>query len=265
MVISRFNVRMRGFEPRSEAWVRQRLELFRNYAVRSMLSQTASYDRWLIFCDEGSRSWFEELLGDALRDVPGAEPVWTSRPFWDCAREEIAARVRPGGKLVTTRVDTDDAVSRRFLAEVQAAARGMDFGALNFLHGAQLVGARVYRRSDPSNMFISFVEEATDRPLTVFVDEHHVLERHGPVVQVRTSPVWLQVINQTNIISSVRGIRTSAAKVLRDFDLDVTPAERRAEVAADRLRTTLRMGLRVVSARHRRRWARQVLLSRGRR
>ena len=264
IVVSRFNVRMRGFQPRTEEWVRKRLELFRSYAVRSMRSQTSTCDSWLIFCDAGSRSWFEGPLSDALSEVPQAEPIWTDQAFWDCARDEITARVRPGEKLITTRIDTDDAISRGYLGAVQAAASEMRFGALNFLHGAQLVGTRVYRRSDPSNMFISFVEQASERPLTVFVDEHHVLEHHGPLVQVRTSPLWLQVIHEENIISSVRGIRTSASRVLRDFDLGLTPRETHAEVTLDRVRTSVRMAIRVVSAPHRLRWALRVLLARGR-
>ena len=228
-----------------------------------MRSQSSACTRWLIFCHSGSPAWFEPALSEVLEGIPEAEPVWTDQPFWDCVRAEIAQRAVGPGKLITTRLDTDDAIARDYLGAVQRTARDVTFGAVNFLHGAQLVGTRVYRRSDPSNPFISFVEESSEQPLTVFVDEHHVLDRHGPVIQVRTSPLWLQSIHDNNITSTLGGIRTSAHGVLRDFDLSVSPDETGLEVAVDRVRTTLRMGVRVLTAPHRLRWAWQVLVRRG--
>lgn len=263
LVVSRFNVRLRGHAPRTEDWLRSRLELFRTYTVPSIRSQRTQCDRWLIFCDAGSPAWLGPSLSEALAGIPAAEPVWIDEPFWDCVRPEIARRAGTEGKLITTRLDTDDAVARGFLGAVQEAARGIEFGALNFLHGAQLHGTRVYRRSDPSNPFISFVEQGSEDPLTVFVDEHHLLDRHGPLTQVRTSPLWLQAIHGDNAANSVSGIRTSATRVLRDFDLAVVPRETPAEVALDRVRTTLRLAARVVTAPHRLRWAWRVLLCRG--
>ena len=263
IVISRFNVRMRDHAPRTEDWLRRRLDLFRAFAVPSMRSQSSACTRWLIFCDVGSPAWFEPSLSETLAGNPEAEPVWTDQPFWDCVRVEIAQRVEGHGKLITTRLDTDDAIARDYLRAVQEAARNVPFGAVNFLHGAQLLGTRVYRRSDPSNPFISFVEESSREPLTVFVDEHHVLDRHGPVLQVRTAPLWLQSIHDNNITSTLGGIRTSAHRVLRDFDLPVSPDETALEVAVDSVRTALRMGVRVFTAPHRLRWAWQVIVRRG--
>jgi hypothetical protein len=230
-----------------------------------MHSQTQPCDLWMLFCGAESKAWLEPLLAEALADLPYTEPVWIDRPFWDCAREEVAARRPAQDRLLTTRLDTDDAVAKEFLSTVREAAGTTEAGAINLLHGAQLAGSKVYLRSDPANAFISLVEEASEDPLTVFVDEHHRLGHHGPVVQVRTEPLWLQVIHDANLANSVSGIRTQAAGVLVAFDLDVVPTETAAEVYRDRIRSTLRMAWRVVSARHRLLWALRVVFSRRRR
>ena len=202
-------------------------------------------------------------LSEALAGIPAAEPVWIDEPFWDFVRPEIARRVTTEGKLVTTRLDTDDAVARGFLGAVQEAARGIEFGALNFLHGAQLHGTRVYRRSDPSNPFISFVEQGSEDSLTVFVDEHHLLDRHGPLTQVRTSPLSLQAIHDDNAANSVSGIRHPRLLGCFATSSSPYPAGDGFEVALDRVRTTLRLAARVATAPHRLRWAWRVLVSRG--
>ena len=62
-------------------------------------------------------------------------------------------------KLVTTRLDCDDAIARDYLGRIRAEAADLDSGFINFKHGLQLAGIRLYRRSDPSNAFISRVEQ----------------------------------------------------------------------------------------------------------
>jgi hypothetical protein len=267
LVITRFNVRLPGRPAPSESWLRNRLVLFRTYPAASMRSQSARYSRWLVFCDADSPAWFPGELSSALQGLPAAEAVWVDAPFWDCVREEIATRVAAGpSKLITTRLDNDDAIARDYLAAVQAAAQAIERGAVNLFNGAQLRDARVYRRADPSNPFISLVEKASHDPLTVFLDEHHRLERHVTLHQVRGAPLWLQVIHGRNLDNSVRGVRVPARPLLDAFDLDVPTTEKRAEVLLDQIRTGSRMAWRVAAAPHRRRWAWKVLrarLSRG--
>ena len=45
------------------------------------------------------------------------------------------------------------------LGRIRAEAADLDSGFINFKHGLQLAGTRLYRRSDPSNAFISRVEQ----------------------------------------------------------------------------------------------------------
>lgn len=250
VVLTRFNVRL-GESARvpDEAWMRERAARFEALTVPSIQSQTAPPDAWLVFCDAESPRW----LMKRLRGLDGVTVVPVSGPFGaEVARHAVETRAG-SGTTITTRLDSDDVIAAGYLAAVrEAAAKGEGF--VNFTHGLQLAGRRLYRRSDPSNAFISLVEQPPLR--TVFIAEHHRLAAEGPVRQVHCAPQWLQIVHGGNIANVARGIRTTSRHAGRfAVPLEVDDSG----VAVDRVRTAVRLGARVVRQPHRLRWAIQVV------
>jgi hypothetical protein len=258
VLLTRFNTRLDDdTPPPPETWLRSRLELFDQYALPSVAQQDVPPDSWLIFCDAGSPGWFREEFPDRL--PVWAEPVWLDGPFsTDKAAAAVAARVATPW-VITTRMDNDDCIARNYLGAVRAAfASSREF--INFTAGLQFEGGRLYRRLDPSNAFLSLAEPAVGLT-TVFIDWHDRVANHGPLRQVRTPPMWIQIVHGENLANSVRGIRINPSGIAPRFapDLQLVDASR-LTLILDRAWTTLRLGLRVISKPHRLKWLIQSVI-----
>jgi hypothetical protein len=250
VLLTRFNVRLdESARVPDDAWMRDRLARFEALTVPSVQSQTARPDAWLVFCDAESPRWLATRLGA----IDGVSPVPVSGPFGPDVACHAVDTLECGGTMITTRLDSDDVIGVDYLAAIrEAAAEGEGF--VNFTHGLQLAERRLYRRSDPSNAFISLVERPPLR--TVFIGKHHRLAAQGPVRQVRSPPQWLQIIHGGNIANVARGIRTTSRHTARfAVPLEVDDAG----VAVDRVRTAAKLAARVMRRPHRLRWAIQVV------
>jgi hypothetical protein len=219
VLVTRFNSPIGdGQPPASDEWLRARLELFRKYALPSIKGQTVKPDRWLLLCHVDSPSWFKSELGDLVEGI--GEPVWMYRGPSGPVLSELCSPVSTP-HLITTRMDNDDSVARDYIEAIQEEFRGQQMEAINFTNGLQLRDGKLYNRIDPSNAFISVIENAEGRrPATVFMETHDRLDRLAPVVQVKTHPMWVQVVHDSNIANTVRGIRTTGRPLRQHFDLD---------------------------------------------
>lgn len=262
VVVTRFNVAILDRAAPSEDWLRQRLDLFGDVTLPSMLSQVVAPDHWLIFCDAASPAWFRHRLGSMI--PPWAELVWVEGPFRsDRVSHEVGLRAA-AGTLLTTRLDNDDCVARDFISAIQEKCVPGEPYFINFTVGAQYQDGRFYYRLDPSNAFISFVEPASTSPRTVLLDTHNRLGRHAPITQVHTHPVWLQIIHGGNQANVVRGVRVHPSRVVPYFEvkLDVVQSGR-AAIALDKVKTTLGIAVRVARSRHRLTWLLRSLRASG--
>ena len=257
-LLTRFNTRLSDdTPPPPEAWLRSRLKLFDQYALPSVAQQDVPPDSWLIFCDAGSPTWFREQFPDRI--PVWAEPVWLDRPFsTDEAAAAVAARVRTPW-VITTRMDNDDCIARDYLGAVRAAfANSREF--INFTAGLQCEFGRLYQRLDPSNAFVSLAEPTVDMT-TVFIDGHDQVAKHGPLRQVKTPPMWIQIVHGENLANSVHGIRVNPSGMASRFaaDLELVNSSH-LSLILDRAWTTLRLGLRVISKPHRLKWLIQSVM-----
>ena len=106
--------------------------------------------------------------------------------------------------LITTRLDSDDALAASYIERSQLAARHHR-GFINFYGGIQLVGDSVLYTVDTSNPFLSFVEEAVDANIqTVLSIEHYRAREAAPVLQLG-GVAWLQVLHGGNVANLPAG------------------------------------------------------------
>jgi hypothetical protein len=224
VLTTRFNVRAReDSPPASDAWLRDRLALFDRFTVATIRTQTVRPDAWLVFLDAASPDWFVSEIKRRMPDG-GFTPVWLDGVF---GPDAVVSAIREAGLdaaeyLVTTRVDNDDAVGRRFIETIQSAVSpraGRYF--INLSHGAQYGGEAIYRCTDLSNAFITCVEGPTVERRSVWIDQHGHLVLHGDLVQVRCPPLWLQIVHGANLGNSLTGIRSEPKSVLKAFDLQL--------------------------------------------
>ncbi|MGD8168357.1 glycosyltransferase [Herbiconiux sp. P16] len=203
-VVTRFSVRFTE-EPHShpEEWLRYRLAFFTELACVSLAQQAGNPRfRWLVFFDSVREPWFQEAIDELAAGL--FEPVWIDRPFFSAVADEVMARTT-AAHVITTRLDSDDAVARDFIAAVQAEFAPTDRLAINFDHGLQYERGGILRRyTHRSNAFLSLIERYDGAsPLsTVFARPHGSIADFAPVRHVGGAPKWLVVVHGSNLLNS---------------------------------------------------------------
>jgi len=260
-VLTRFNVALADRTAPSEAWLRSRLDLFSRTMLPAMAAQTEKGFVWLVLCDARSPAWFVQEITDRLGST--GTPVWLKEQFSpELMSSEVSLRAaRP--YLITTRVDNDDSVARDFIEQIQNHFVSQNMEFLNFTHGAQYQDGWVYYRSDPANAFCSLIERNSGQAVkTVFVDWHNRIGQHGPIRQINTVPMWLQVVHGENLQNSVHGVRARPS-ILQNFahELPVKTVGRLLLLTLAAI-DTAKLAWRVVQQPHRIIWIWQTLSAR---
>lgn len=237
VLLTRFNLPSPGAESLVRArdgWLRDRVSLFEDRCLPSVLQQTAPV-RWIIYFDPESPAWLTEWIESAAARG-GFRPVFRAEvdrrelvdDIWEATRTQ-------GHVLITTNLDNDDALSSDFAARIQASVETPERHAIFLRSGLILKDGRLYRHADASNAFCS-VAEPWDDPITAWADWHTRLSGQMPVRVLDGPPAWLQVVHGNNVSNRVRGVLTSPAEHAERFGalLDGLDQPSRAALLTDR-------------------------------
>jgi hypothetical protein len=126
--------------------------------------------------------------------------------------------------LITTRIDSDDAMAIDFMATVQAQFARQERLFVSLTRGLQIErSGAVFRTDYLSNPFISLIERRRPGrlPDTVYVAKHARARAHGPIREVQAPPMWAQVVHDLNVSNIVNGMRTSPQVVTERFRIDL--------------------------------------------
>lgn len=219
----------------SQSWLAERLELLRALTLPSVAAQTTRRFTWLLLCDRSTdpgtleRLREEERSSDRLRVVltgNGTSPV-------DAVRAEVR---RDADVLITTRLDSDDAIADRYLEAVQEYAGPFHRSShetllVNFPRGYRLdVRDRsLYETWLPNAPFHSLFERprhgvaktlrsaghrdllqqryARFRRLSPFGDgagaTHVRIHQHYPTLQDESIDAWLVGVHGGNLLNRI--------------------------------------------------------------
>ncbi|WP_134772057.1 glycosyltransferase [Ornithinimicrobium flavum] len=225
VLLTRFSaVMVPGAPPATEEWLHYRLGFFYDACLPSVTRQRGAqpFD-WLVLFDDRCSDDFRAQVGELAEGA--FTPIWSSEPF---RRDSFAGPVADradAAYLITTRIDSDDAMAVDFMARVQTEFAGQERMFVNFPRGVQIdrTGA-VYRSNIVSSPFLSLIERREEGrpPETVFVAKHARARGHAPVRQVHAPVMWAQVVHGTNVSNIVNGRQTAPTVVRERFDLDLT-------------------------------------------
>jgi len=183
-------------------WIDKRVELFETYCKPSVLGQTCQDFTWLILVHAATPP-----LKKGLFD--GATVIYSVNPDFIAASEVMWQETRGlwiddnhGVKFViSTALDSDDAISTDYIEEVQKAYRGkrefinLEKGIVVAHHrGFQYIGDR---KSGSVNHFRSLVEHK-DNIHSVYAVSHGAARKFAPVQTLDTPARWLEVIHGDN-------------------------------------------------------------------
>ncbi len=228
VLLTRFSaVLSAGSPPASPEWLFYRLGFFYDACYPSVTRQRgAAPFSWLVLFDDRCPDDFREQVESLARGA--FTPIWSHEVFRrDSFAEPVATSTGPdhAAHLVTTRLDSDDALAVDFMAAVQGQFAQQDRLFVNFTRGVQIdrTGA-VYRSDTLSSPFLSLIERRhQDRlPDTVYVAKHARARAHGPIREVRGPVMWAQVVHDLNVSNIVNGAQVSPRVIGARFDFDLT-------------------------------------------
>ena len=235
-VLTRFNIASEGREEairNSPGWLERRFELFETYCLPSMAAQTINTFRWLIYFDEGTPQAFRERIARAQQVLP-FEALFVGPFDMTMTKGDVAARTPAAcRRVVTTRLDNDDAVSIDFLERIRThASESVDGTVLNFPDGVALRKGFPHTARDKSNPFASLVD-SRERGNVIWAVNHRLLTQRFTVRQIEGERVWMQVVHGENVSNRLKGRLIPAAPVRANFVLgpavrirDASPARK---------------------------------------
>jgi hypothetical protein len=225
VVLTRFSAVFTHDQPAPDpAWLRYRLGFFVEACVASMRRQEGHPPvRWLVFFDDRCDKEFRAEVDELSRGV--FEPIWTHDVFWSGLVPQVVAQRSSAPWLITTRLDSDDAVAKDFVSAIHGQFEQQELMFLNFPRGLQVArSGEIFLRDYPSGPFLSLVERRDPEklPLTVFGSRGHSSARRlAPIREVMTHPMWMQVVHGSNVANEIRGVRVSPRIAEEHFDIDL--------------------------------------------
>lgn len=211
VLVSRFNwphpVWENNYGSEYQCWIEDRLDLFRNYTIKSLRNCYVKPDLWVILIadvSEGLAGKLESLLvGFNYKIV-----VYDGRGLSETIRSALEDLTYPE-EIRMTRLDTDDLLASDFFAKVSEVVLPdeilEDGVALSFPGGANYSTNEkaFYFSSYPANPFLTYAQRvgSSGELNTVFMCMHIDLlkvAKHQHMIR-SYHPMWASVIHSTNL------------------------------------------------------------------
>lgn len=220
-ILTRFNVPLKfDLPPRrqlqhmgvNEGWLTRRFELFERICLFSVARQTEGDFHWLVFMDATTPTAYQDRMALLAAHHPFLRPIYCAEFTEETVLSEIRRREEPECIRITTRIDNDDAIHPRMIAQVRALTRKhlrhMDLHRgffVSFPIGCCEHAGDFYLHRYRFNPFTSFVS-SQDCAKTVLGIDHRYIAELAPVVFRFCRPMWCQVIHGENVSNALRGV-----------------------------------------------------------
>jgi hypothetical protein len=200
ILLTRYNIRTQfaaNVDPLDPDWLDHRSKLFRRFCLPSIERQTEQDFDWFIFFHPETPPqhylYLEGVASIILAERKGAA--------LRLVRESLSE-----GPLLSTRIDTDDAVAPHFMAAVRERADNCgdrQATLINFPNGAvlNLEFGVIRRRLWPKGPFLSLLDFNSDpQTVRIVIDFNHetIFDDLPHQAIVTEAPVWLRVLHERN-------------------------------------------------------------------
>lgn len=223
MILTRFNIASPGREApirNKPGWLERRFELFERFCLPSVAGQSSLAFDWLILFDIDTPVEFKQRVKDAQSIFPFHARFLPPVTLATIVEDLKAISPPRSERLLTTRLDNDDAIASDFVERIQKEAGSREDGTvLNFTRGLALSRGKLYSAIDTSNPFTSLVESYGNDVKTIWSAQHQDLGRKWRLVQVSGDPAWLQVVHGENVTNRIRGRRLHKSSLTDRFRL----------------------------------------------
>ncbi len=225
LIETRFSVRFsRDQDAFSREWLDERVDLWRRFCLPSIAAQTADGFTWLVLCDASTDPEVLAALRSHEREVPALEVAITGgdRTPRDVVRSRIDSDV---DVLITSWLDSDDAVADRFVESIQAYVEPFALSeheslVLNFPRGYRLdvQTETLYEDRVPHSSFPSLFERPQRGPVETVLSSGELMLRHRhPTHQDESLHAWLITVHGGNLVNWIGRFHHPATKLTGTF------------------------------------------------
>ena len=191
------------------SWMEERIELFKNYCLPSIVNQTNKNFKWLLFFDTSTAENFRNSITDLIKNYAFIEVLYIDGMpnFNKSILDYISNNLSGFPYLITSRIDNDDCVSKFFIDEVQQNFNQQNFMAFDYIKGYTLqVEPKVLlgKKEHIFNPFISLIEK-NENPKTVWHYVHNQWKKEPRVTQITNKRIWMSIIHEKNKVNEFDG------------------------------------------------------------
>ena len=215
-LITRFNLKNKNWNVTknnesllTREWMTHRIELFSNYCLPSVSSQTNTNFQWLLFFDITTDEDFKKIVEELL------QPYSHFRTFYINGMEEFHSSIKTyingssenSEYLITSRIDNDDCIHKDYIATIQSQFNHQEFMAIDILKGYSLqISPHIMlgKKEHIFNPFISLIEK-NDSPKTVWFSDHNMWKKESRRIEITNSRLWMSIIHEKNKVNEFDG------------------------------------------------------------
>ena len=222
---------------RTKKWLEHRFLLFERYCLPSVKGQTCKDFEWIVLFDSTTPEPFRQKIKDYQKECPQLVPVFVApeegRFFARIFRDETIKRINKGTRVLTTYLDNDDALNKRFVEDLQQRVSTMsDRTFVFYSDGLQFYTDHKYLMQIryKRNHFASVIE--CDEPSEIktiygYGSHYYINQIKGAKIEyVDNLPMWCEVIHEKNMGNDAYFLKVKMVKdeemLRRDFALDET-------------------------------------------
>ncbi len=202
IVITRFNVPFDCNCHLDNEWIGRRFDLCDALCFPSLQGQTIRNFSWMpVFHVNTPARWYSRIAKYAKK--VNTVPVFLASFDPDSLRRALRDRWRKMPEwIISTRLDSDDALARDHIARVQSLADFTRREFLNFQLGWIWRRGQICIRTYPSNPFLSLIEQS-ECFQSCYCVPHPRAASAAPIRQIADLPAWLQVVHGGNLSTHV--------------------------------------------------------------
>lgn len=205
-IITRMNVDWQISRPRSDRnepeFLSRRFALFEQICLPSITAQTNRNFTWLMLLDAALPTQFKERV-EKYCSIAQLVPIYieSRETLLNSVRQVVREDTDQNCKyLITTSLDSDDAISKDFLQLVQNQFRKQEFEFINFPFGYlyRVSEQKLYLREWLTSPFHTLIESYQGDFKTVLEYGHTEISNYK-TCQIVAEPVWLMVAHGNNV------------------------------------------------------------------
>ncbi len=209
----------------TEEWMEDRIQLFKNYCLPSVMAQTNQNFNWLLYFDTTTSENNRAQISALVAPFPRIEVFYIDGMprLVDSIKEYVTANCKTD-YIITSRIDNDDSISKYFIDEVQKNFNKQDFHAIDFISGYTLniKPCMIGKKEHIFNPFISLIEKNVS-PKTVWFNDHNHWKKESRITQIQDKRVWMSVIHEKNKVNEFDGYGNIPwSKLQNEFILSTT-------------------------------------------